>query len=131
MIYDIGLTIAYEYDRPAVAGRHILRLLPADLPGVQRRITGLLTILPEPAERRPFIDFFGNSGVEVAFRAEHDEILFRVAVPGRAHRPRPPSSTSRPTSPASPPRSPTTAASTPTPRTTSSAPARAWRPAPR
>jgi transglutaminase-like putative cysteine protease len=78
MIYDIGLTIAYEYDRPAVAGRHILRLLPADLPGVQRRITGLLTILPEPAERRPLIDFFGNSGVEVAFRAEHDEILFRV-----------------------------------------------------
>ena len=79
MLYDIGLTIAYDYDRPAVAGRHLLRLMPADLPGVQRRITGLLTILPEPAERRPFVDFFGNSGVEVAFRAEHDEILFRVA----------------------------------------------------
>ena len=79
MIYDIGLTIAYEYDRPAIAGRHILRLVPADLPGVQRRITGLLTIRPEPAERRPFLDFFGNSAVEVAFRAEHDEILFRVA----------------------------------------------------
>ncbi len=79
MLYDIGLTIAYEYDRPAVAGRHILRLLPADLPGLQRRITGLLTVLPEPAERRPLVDFFGNSAVEVAFRAEHDEILFRVA----------------------------------------------------
>ena len=79
MLYDIGLTIAYDYDRPAVAGRHILRLMPADLPGVQRRITGLLTIRPEPAERRPFVDFFGNSAVEVAFRAEHDEILFRVA----------------------------------------------------
>ncbi len=78
MIYDIGLTIAYEYDRPAVAGRHVVRLLPADLPGVQRRISGNLTILPEPAERRPFVDFFGNSAVEVAFRAEHDEILFRV-----------------------------------------------------
>lgn len=79
MIYDIGLTIAYDYDRPAVAGRHVLRLLPADIPGVQRRITGLLTIRPEPAERRPLVDFFGNSAVEVAFRAEHDEILFRVA----------------------------------------------------
>lgn len=79
MIYDIGLTIAYDYDRPAVAGRHILRLLPADIPGVQRRITGLLTIRPAPAERRPLVDFFGNSAVEVAFRAEHDEILFRVA----------------------------------------------------
>lgn len=79
MIYDIGLTIAYDYDRPAVAGRHILRLLPADIPSVQRRITGLLTIRPAPAERRPLVDFFGNSAVEVAFRAEHDEILFRVA----------------------------------------------------
>ena len=79
MIYDIGLTIAYEYDRPAVAGRHILRLLPADLPGVQRRITGALSISPEPAERRHLVDFFGNAGVEVAFREAHDEILFRVA----------------------------------------------------
>jgi transglutaminase-like putative cysteine protease len=79
VIYDIGMTIAYEYDRPAIAGRHILRLLPADLPGVQRRITGNLTILPEPAERRPMLDFFGNASVEVAFRAAHDEILFRVA----------------------------------------------------
>jgi transglutaminase-like putative cysteine protease len=79
MIYDIGLTIAYEYDQPAVAGRHILRLVPADLPGVQRRITGALSISPEPAERRRLVDFFGNAGVEVAFRAAHDEILFRVA----------------------------------------------------
>jgi transglutaminase-like putative cysteine protease len=79
LLYDIGLTIAYEYDHPAVAGRHILRLVPADLPGVQRRITGMLTIDPEPSERRQFVDFFGNAGVEVAFREEHDEILFRVA----------------------------------------------------
>ncbi len=79
MIYDIGMTIAYEYDRPAVAGRHLLRLMPADVPGVQRRVTGILTVLPEPAERWHFTDFFGNGAVEVAFRAEHDEILFRVA----------------------------------------------------
>jgi len=79
MIYDIGMTIAYEYDRPAIAGRHLLRLLPADLPGVQRRITGSLSIAPEPAERRQLVDFFGNVGIEVAFRVAHDEILFRVA----------------------------------------------------
>lgn len=78
MIYDIGMTIAYDYDRPAVAGRHILRLLPADLPGVQRRISGVVTIRPEPAERRQIIDFFGNAAMEVAFRAAHDEIVFRV-----------------------------------------------------
>jgi transglutaminase-like putative cysteine protease len=79
MLYDVGLTIAYLYDAPAVAGRHVLRLVPADLPGVQRGVSGLLTISPEPAERRPFRDFFGNEAVEVAFRTVHDEILFRVA----------------------------------------------------
>lgn len=79
MLYDIGLTIAYEYDQPAVTGRHMLRLMPADLPGVQRRISGLLSIDPNPAERRQFTDFFGNETVEAAFRAAHDEIVFRVA----------------------------------------------------
>ncbi|MFO1142676.1 MAG: transglutaminase family protein [Amaricoccus sp.] len=79
MLYDVGLTIAYEYDRPAVTGRHILRLVPADVPGVQRRITGALTIRPRPAEERPFIDFFGNGAVGVVFREAHDEILFRVS----------------------------------------------------
>ena len=79
MIYDIGLTIVYEYDHPAVTGRHILRLVPADVPGSQRRITGALSISPKPAERRQFVDFFGNAGVEVVFREAHDEILFRVA----------------------------------------------------
>jgi transglutaminase-like putative cysteine protease len=79
MLYDIGMTIAYEYDRPAAAGRHILRLMPADLPGLQRRITGVLSISPEPAEQRSMVDFFGNPGVEVVFREAHHEILFRIA----------------------------------------------------
>lgn len=78
MLYDLGLAIAYEYDQPAVAGRHILRLVPANLPGLQRRITGSLDITPAPSERRAITDFFGNAAVEVAFREQHDEILFRV-----------------------------------------------------
>ena len=79
MLYDIGLRITYSYDRPAVGGRHLLRLMPADLPGVQRRVTSSLTIEPRPAERSDMVDFFGNSAVEVVFRDIHDEIEFRVA----------------------------------------------------
>ena len=79
MLYDIGMTIAYTYDRPAVAGRHVLRLMPANQPAVQRRITASLIVAPEPEEQRQITDFFGNAAVEVAFRREHDEILFRVA----------------------------------------------------
>ena len=78
MLYDVTMTIAYLYDRPAAAGRHILRLMPADLPGVQRRVTGALTIQPEPAEQMSFTDFFGNAGTQVVFRDTHHDLLFRI-----------------------------------------------------
>lgn len=78
MLYDISLRITYSYDRPAVGGRHLLRLTPAELPGVQRRLSSMLTVTPEPAERSGMTDFFGNSGVEIVFRDMHDEIEFHV-----------------------------------------------------
>jgi transglutaminase-like putative cysteine protease len=78
VLYDIRLVIAYDYDRPAVTGRHLLRLMPSDLPGQQHRLSGALTIRPAPAERRDITDFFGNAAVEIAFREAHDEIRFQV-----------------------------------------------------
>ncbi len=79
MLYDIGLTITYSYDSPAVAGRHLLRLTPADLRGPQRRVSCWLDVSPEPAERHGFTDFFGNVATEIVFREAHDEIAFRVS----------------------------------------------------
>jgi transglutaminase-like putative cysteine protease len=79
MIYDVGLTVTYAYDSPAVAGRHLLRLTPAELPGAQRRSACWLEVAPEPAERRGFVDFFGNAVEEIAFREAHAEIAFRVS----------------------------------------------------
>lgn len=78
MLYDIRLVITYRYDRPAVAGRHALRLMPAHAPGVQHRLSGGLAITPAPAERATFTDFFGAEAVEVEFRETHDQIAFRV-----------------------------------------------------
>ncbi len=78
MLYDIRLRITYSYDRPAVGGRHLLRLTPAELPGVQRRIRSSLRISPTPAERIDSVDFFGNEAVEIVFREAHDEIDFHV-----------------------------------------------------
>ena len=79
MLYDIGLTITYSYDSPAIAGRHLLRLSPADLRGAQRRVTSWLDVTPQPAERRGFTDFFRNDSTEIVFREAHDEIAFRVS----------------------------------------------------
>lgn len=96
MIYDIGLRISYEYDRPANAGRHLLRLVPATLPGEQKVILSLLDLQPKPEERTDRTDFFGNATVEVAYQASHEKIEFKLqcrvdrAAPERKAVPTPP-----------------------------------------
>lgn len=77
MLYDIGLRISYAYQTPAAGGRHVLCMTPADMAG-QRAITSLLDVTPEPDERIARTDFFGNTVVEVAFRAPHGKIEFRL-----------------------------------------------------
>lgn len=78
MLYDVSLTIAYAYDSPAVAGRHLVRLLPADLPGEQRLVAGHLDIQPPPAERHDRTDFFGNATTEFSFREPHKDFSLRL-----------------------------------------------------
>ncbi|MGE0232794.1 MAG: transglutaminase domain-containing protein [Flavobacteriaceae bacterium] len=78
MLYDIRLDIDYEYDMTATVGRHLVHLMPANLPGRQRLISGYLTIEPMPAERRERIDYFGNSVVEATLLAPHQSARFSV-----------------------------------------------------
>lgn len=77
MIYDIRLSIQYAYLAPVAGGRHVLYMTPSQA-GPQRVITSLLDITPAPDERIAKTDFFGNTAVEVAFRAPHAEIAFRL-----------------------------------------------------
>ncbi len=76
MLYHIRLSITYEYASPATGGRHLLRLLPLDIPGVQSVTNGVLAISPRPTERADFIDFFGNPTVEMALNSDHSKIVF-------------------------------------------------------
>lgn len=78
MLYDISLRMAYRYDFSADAGRHIARLLPSDVPGVQRLVAGSLGIVPKPDEWINFVDFFGNACVEVGFDRPHTDIAFTM-----------------------------------------------------
>lgn len=78
MLYDIGLSIEYAYNPPSGPGRHLLRLMPATLPGRQRLIAGRLSIEPAPQERRDGRDFWGNAVTEVAFRGGHAHERFRL-----------------------------------------------------
>jgi transglutaminase-like putative cysteine protease len=78
MLYDISMRITYDYGGFGAGGRHVARLLPAELPGEQRLVAGALDIAPRPEERTSWVDFFGNNVVEVAFREPHREIAFSV-----------------------------------------------------
>jgi transglutaminase-like putative cysteine protease len=78
MLYDIGLRMTYTYDSPADAARHLLRVMPANLAGEQRLVSGHLDIRPVPEERSDRADFFGNRAVEVAYRSAHEAFEFVV-----------------------------------------------------
>ena len=74
MIYDLALTIRYDYAGAATGGRHLVRLTPMDLPGRQRVVAALVAVDPVPAERRDWVDFFGNGVTEFAFAQAHDHV---------------------------------------------------------
>jgi transglutaminase-like putative cysteine protease len=78
MLFDIRLSISYDYASPAAGGRHLVRVMPADRPGQQRLVAGHLDIRPTPAERHDRLDFFGNLTTEFAFRAPHDRIELKL-----------------------------------------------------
>nr|WP_321506881.1 transglutaminase family protein [uncultured Celeribacter sp.] len=67
MLYDVRLTIDYNYAAASDRTRNLLRLLPADVAGVQRVLSRQLTISPLPDERRDGIDFFRNTISAVAW----------------------------------------------------------------
>ncbi|QOL81281.1 transglutaminase family protein [Pseudooceanicola spongiae] len=67
MIYAIRLRISYAYERPADVGRHVLRLLPLTLPGLQIVHESRLSFQPRPSEVINRRDFFGNECTEIAY----------------------------------------------------------------
>lgn len=80
MIYDIRLRIAHAYASPALGGRHVACVMPADIVGRQQVVAGLLQIGPRPTERVDRVDFFGNKVTEFALRDPHDRVDLTLQV---------------------------------------------------
>ncbi|OZA04570.1 MAG: transglutaminase [Rhodobacterales bacterium 17-64-5] len=82
MHYDLRLVIRYDFDRPTGAGRQLLRIQPAEMPGQQSLLAHETTIAPEPSERREFTDFFGTKVLEVVMAPglTHCEIAMTARV---------------------------------------------------
>ncbi|KSV77207.1 hypothetical protein D9M68_323250 [compost metagenome] len=78
MLYDISLKITYDYEVPVSGGRHLVRVMPATLPGRQRLIVGSLSCQPMPAERAESVDFFANPFTSILFRSSHDDLTIRM-----------------------------------------------------
>ncbi len=78
MRYDVTLEITYDYASPAASGRQSLRLMPADIPGEQKLLSGHISLLPRPSERQERKDFFGNAVTDIAFRNSHSELSFQL-----------------------------------------------------
>ncbi len=73
MLYDISLRLVQSYAQPT-AGRHHLRLLPAEMPGRQRLVAGHVGVTPEPGERTERTDFFGNRVTGIGLGMAHDTL---------------------------------------------------------
>lgn len=78
MLYSVRLRIRYEYDSPADVGRHLLRLVPASIPGLQEVREARLTCRPMASEQLARRDFFGNACTEVAYRDPQSSISFEL-----------------------------------------------------
>jgi transglutaminase-like putative cysteine protease len=87
MLYDIRLNLHYDYAAAAGGSRHLVRVMPSTLAGVQRVIAASLSFDPSPNERSDFFDFFGNSVTAIAFRDAHDALDIRMSARVSVSRP--------------------------------------------
>ncbi|WP_196258018.1 transglutaminase family protein [Pelagibacterium limicola] len=79
MRYDIRLKLEYAYDAPVSGGRHLVRVFPITLPGIQRVIASSLDLAPQPTEHSEFADFFGSRVVSLTYRQPHDKLEIAMA----------------------------------------------------
>ncbi|MDQ1899882.1 transglutaminase family protein [Paracoccus sp. WLY502] len=84
MLYRLRLSIGYDFARPTGAGRQLLRISPADLPGLQDVHQSSIVITPPPAERSRFTDFFGNEVTQLVMPAGLTQV--RIDMTGRVRR---------------------------------------------
>ena len=79
MLYDVRLELTYDYDATVHGGRHLIRVAPITIPGVQRVVASSLSFDPRPQRESTFTDFFGNSATAITFVDPHDRLDIRLS----------------------------------------------------
>ncbi|GLQ08390.1 transglutaminase [Devosia yakushimensis] len=78
MLYDVRLDLHYDYDAPVHGGRHLIRVAPITVPGIQRVIASRLSFEPRPQRESTFTDFFGNAVTTLTYLTPHDHLDIRL-----------------------------------------------------
>lgn len=78
MLYDVRLTLEYDYAAPVHGGRHHIRVTPASVPGAQRVVAASLSFTPRPHRQESFLDFFGNTVTSLIYVEPHDKLEVRL-----------------------------------------------------
>ena len=79
MLYDVRLELHYDYEASVHGDRHLVRVTPITIPGVQRVIATSLSFEPRPEQETTFSDFFGNTVTTIAYSGSHDRLDVRLA----------------------------------------------------
>lgn len=78
MLYDVRLELHYDYEGFVHGDRHLVRVAPASIPGVQRVIASSIAFDPKPATETTFVDFFGNLVTTISYPGYHDRLDVRL-----------------------------------------------------
>jgi len=78
MLYDVRLELHYDYEGVVHGDRHLIRVMPASIPGLQRVIASSISFDPRPDDETTFVDFFGNLVTTIAYDGYHDELRVRL-----------------------------------------------------
>lgn len=84
MRYEITVKLEYDYARIATNARHVLRLMPRNVPEMQRVVAAAIDISPRPENQELRLDFFGNSVQSLHYKADHKDI--EIALRARVDR---------------------------------------------
>jgi transglutaminase-like putative cysteine protease len=79
MLYDIRLALHYDYDGAVHGDRHLVRVMPASIPGAQRVIAAALSFEPPPHSETTFVDFFGNLVTTIAYARPHGSLDLKLS----------------------------------------------------
>jgi len=79
MLYDVYVELHYDYEGFVHGDRHLVRVAPSSIAGLQRVIASSITFDPKPDTETTFVDFFNNLVTTISYGGYHDRLDVRLS----------------------------------------------------